>query len=341
MARKVTLKEIAKEVGLSVTTVSLVLNDRECRVSEENRRRIKTIAREKHYVPNQIARSLVTQHSMTLGLIVPDLETHLYGAMAKKLERICREAGYALFITSSHDHTVDDMRLLHMFWNRGVDGVFYVPSTKSATSNELMDMLSNYAIPGVVIGRSAVHVPWDSVSFDNRAGGRVATRALLDAGHTKIGCLINATHTVSGHQRAEGYVEAFHEAGLKFDQSLIVECDRSIEGGRTGCEKLLEAGVTGIVAADDILTYGTMHTLYAHGLKVPDDISVVGYDLAGMRDMFSPAITTVDANIDEMISQAFDLLSTRLGKDAEEPSEKKLHHMIAPCLTHKASIGNL
>ena len=340
MARKVTLKEIAKEVGLSVTTVSLVLNDRECRVSEDNRRRIKKIAREKHYVPNQIARSLVTQQSMTLGLIVPDLETHLYGAMAKKLERTCREAGYALFITSSHDHTVDDMRLLHMFWNRGVDGVFYVPSTKSATCSELMEMLRNYTIPGVVIGRSADHIPWNSVSFDNREGGRAATHALIDAGHTKIGCLINATHTVSGHQRAEGYAEALHEAGIRLDQSLILECNRTIDGGRMGCERLLKAGATSIIAADDILTYGVMNHIYEKGLHIPEDISVIGYDLAGMRDMFSPAISTIDANIDEMITQAFSLLSRYLGKNPT-CAETSMHYMIAPTFTSKYSVKRL
>ena len=101
MAQKVTLKQIANEVGLSPSSVSLVLNDRPCRISEENRRRIKEVAAREHYVPNQIARSLVMRESKTLGLIVPNIESRFFSSLAKNLEQRCRAEGYALFITNS------------------------------------------------------------------------------------------------------------------------------------------------------------------------------------------------------------------------------------------------
>ena len=114
MGNKVTLKQIAQEVGLSPSSVSLVLNNRPCRISEENRKRIKEVAAQNHYVPNQIARSLVMRESRTLGLIVPNIESRFFASLAGSLEKRCREDGYALFITSSGGSAEDDLELL---WN--------------------------------------------------------------------------------------------------------------------------------------------------------------------------------------------------------------------------------
>jgi len=112
MANKVTLKQIAQEVGLSPSSVSLVLNNRPCRISEENRKLIKEVAARNHYVPNQIARSLVMRESRTLGLIVPNIESRFFASLAGSLEKRCREDGYALFITSSGGSADDDLELL-------------------------------------------------------------------------------------------------------------------------------------------------------------------------------------------------------------------------------------
>ena len=119
MAQKVTLKQIANEVGLSPSSVSLVLNNRPCRISEENRRRIKEVAAREHYVPNQIARSLVMRESKTLGLIVPNIESRFFSSLAKNLEQRCRAEGYALFITNSDGLPENDLDLLG-FWLHAV-----------------------------------------------------------------------------------------------------------------------------------------------------------------------------------------------------------------------------
>ncbi|MBM6700676.1 LacI family DNA-binding transcriptional regulator, partial [Bifidobacterium pullorum subsp. saeculare] len=126
MAKKVTLKQIAHEVGLSPASVSLVLNNRPCRISEENRRRIKEVAAREHYIPNQIARSLVTRQSKTLGLIVPNIESRFFSSLAKNLEQRCRAEGYALFITNSDGIPENDVELLNLLVTRGVDGLFLV-----------------------------------------------------------------------------------------------------------------------------------------------------------------------------------------------------------------------
>ena len=120
MAGKVTLKDIAREVGLSTTAVSLVLNDRPCKISEESRRRIKEVARRKRYIPNQIARSLVTRRSQTVGLVVPNIESRFFSSLARRLELGCRERGYVLLITNSDESAENDAELVQLLANRGV-----------------------------------------------------------------------------------------------------------------------------------------------------------------------------------------------------------------------------
>ena len=119
MAGKVTLKDIAREVGLSTTAVSLVLNDRPCKISEESRRRIKEVARRKRYIPNQIARSLVTRRSQTVGLVVPNIESRFFSSLARRLELGCRERGYVLLITNSDESAENDAELVQLLANRG------------------------------------------------------------------------------------------------------------------------------------------------------------------------------------------------------------------------------
>ena len=126
MTGKVTLRDIARDVGLSTTAVSLVLNDRPCKISEESRRRIKEAARRKGYIPNQIARSLVTRRSQTIGLIIPNIESRFFSSLARRLELGCRERGYVLLITNSDDAAENDAGLARLLVNRGVDGLFVV-----------------------------------------------------------------------------------------------------------------------------------------------------------------------------------------------------------------------
>ena len=171
MATKVTLKEIAQEVGLSPSAVSLVLNDRPCRISDENRRRIKEVAARKRYVPNQIARSLVMQQSRTLGLIVPNIMSRFFSSFARNLEVRCRERGYALFIMNSDGKTENDADLVRLLINRGVDGIFLVAAEEVSPDPLLTEQLEAGIVPVVMVDRSIENAPGDKVRFDSELGG--------------------------------------------------------------------------------------------------------------------------------------------------------------------------
>ena len=213
MAAKVTLRDIAREVGLSPTAVSLVLNDRPCKISAENRRRIKEVARRKRYIPNQIARSLVTQHSQTVGLVVPNIESRFFSSLARRLELGCRERGHALFITNSDDSSENDSELVRQLVNRGADGLFVVASGESGTDERLAATLSQLPVPYVLVDRLIDGLSCDKVAFNNEAGGYLACRHLLDAGHRRIACLANLASN-TGRERVAGYERALAEKGV-------------------------------------------------------------------------------------------------------------------------------
>mgnify|MGYP002237897781 CR=1 FL=1 len=195
MAAKVTLKEIAQEVGLSPSAVSLVLNDRPCRISEENRKRIKEVAARKRYVPNQIARSLVMQQSRTFGLIVPNIESRFFSSLARNLEVRCRERGYALFIMNSDVSSEHEEEIVRLLVNRGVDGLMLVTAHEIDADEQLVESLASLPVPLVMVDRFIEGVSCDRVRFDSELGGFLATDCLLQQGHTRIACLVNTLHT--------------------------------------------------------------------------------------------------------------------------------------------------
>ena len=249
MANKVTLKQIAQEVGLSPSSVSLVLNNRPCRISEENRKLIKEVAARNHYVPNQIARSLVMRESRTLGLIVPNIESRFFASLAGSLEKRCREDGYALFITSSGGSADDDLELLRQLVTRGVDGVFLVVGDEFSDDRALREEVSHLPIPAVMVDRAIEGLECDKVMFDHEMGGYMATRYLIEQGHRRIACLVNARRSNTGRKRLAGYERALREVGLPIDARLEFESEYYIPSAYEASEAVLATDATAVLLA--------------------------------------------------------------------------------------------
>ncbi|MBF0908264.1 MAG: LacI family DNA-binding transcriptional regulator [Atopobium sp.] len=313
MAEKVTLKTIAREVGLSPATVSLVLNGRPVRVSDENRRRILDVARREHYIPNQIARSLVTQHTQTLGLIVPNIESRFFSSFAKMLEMKCRRRGYALFITNSDNSTSNDADLVRLLVNRGADGIFIITSDEVEASKQLIADLEQLPVPYVMVDRTIDALDCDKVTFNNELGGYLATKYLLDHGHRRIACMVN-TASNTGCARLNGYVRALGEKGLELDQSLVLTSDYYIPDAYLAAQQLIRVNATAVVATSDNIALGLLRYLYERGLHVPRDYSVVGYDNSISDALFEPALTSIEQNVDELSDAALSIMFRRLGE---------------------------
>lgn len=337
MAAKVTLKDIAREVGLSPTAVSLVLNDRPCKISEESRRRIKEVARRKRYIPNQIARSLVTQHSQTVGLIVPNIESRFFSSLARRLELGCRERGYVLLITNSDDSPDNDSELVRLLANRGVDGLVVVASDRQAPDGALAATLSQLPVPFVMVDRRIEGLACDEVSFNNEEGGYLACSHLLEAGHRRIACIVN-TASNTGRERLAGYLRALAEHGVEQDEGLVLESAYYIMDAYEVSGALFGTDATAVFASSDNIALGLLRRLYGRGLRVPRDYSVVSYDNSTADVLFEPLLTSIEQNVGELASAALDLLFQRIAEGSSGELGAPERRVLRPRLVRNKSV---
>ena len=339
---KVTLKDIARETGMSVAAVSLVLNDRPNKISAEKRKLIRDVARKKGYVPNQIARSLVMQHSQTLGLIVPNIVSPFFSSLARELEIRCRACGYALFITNSDDRSENDLQLVRQLINRGVDGIFLVVASEPPAP-ELLRVLDTLPVPFLLVDRVIPSFDCDRIGFDNQQGGYLATRYLLSYGHRRVACIVN-TESNTGVARLAGYTQALAEKGIELDPGLVLHSAYYISDAYEAARGLLATDATAVFASSDNIALGLLKRLYEESLRVPRDYSVVSYDNSAADSLFEPALTSIEQNVAELAQGAIEIMIGRLsegdgaGAGSGAGSGETITRVLTPRLVVKASV---
>ena len=330
----VTMKDIAQEVGVSVSAVSLVLNNRPCRISEEKKRQIFEVAKRYHYAPNQAARSLVTKQSRMLAVILPDIENIFFASLAKRIEDSCRRSGYMLLIVNSNDSHKEDKALLHSIVARGVDGIFLIVSNESCRQQEereLIQLLKELPIPYVMVDRVYDQLECDKVFYDNERGAYLAVRHLQENGHIHIGCVANLSSN-SGLLRLQGYQQALKEANQVYRPSYVVGGDYHFESGYQAADSLLQAGVTAAFISNDMMAMGFLKRLHEHGLEVPRDFSLVGYDNSLLSTVCDVNLTSVEQDSHLLGEEACRLLIDRI-KDQTLPPR-------TVCLSPKLIVRN-
>lgn len=340
MATKVTLKQIAEEVGLSATSVSLVLNNRPCKISEESKQRIREVARRRHYIPNQIARSLVTRHTNTIGLVVPNIESRFFSRLAKSLEIGCREHGYALFITNSDDNPANDVDLVQLLVNRGVDGLLIVVSDEMGTDPSLTEVLGQLPVPYVMVDRFIDGLNSDRVRFNNSEGGYLATSYLLNHGHKHVACIVNPASN-TGQERLDGYVRAHQERGLEVNRDYVLSSEYYIPSAYEAAQELIKTDATAVFASSDNIALGLLKCLHEHDLRVPTDYSLVSYDNSAADVLFEPALTSIEQNVAELSEASLDLLFKRIAEADEGEVSGPDEIVLQPKLIENASVREL
>ena len=316
MASKTTLKDIAKAVGLSVASVSLVLNGKPCRISEENKRLIRQTAQEMKYVPNQTARNLVLRKSHTIGLVIPDIENFYFSSLAKAIEKEVRSAGYALLLASSENVSDGDINLCNMLIQHGVDGFILVVNDVESITDEYLQAIRSLPVPYVMMDRIIDDISCDKVVGDNFTGGYLAAKHLADLGHKKIAGIFNTKLCMNGSYRLEGYKKALEEASIGFDESLVFESDYTIEDGYKLASRVVDSGCSAVVSTADLITLGLLKYFHENKIVVPRDMSVVSYDNCTAYLLFEPSITTIDQHISSVAHSTLDLLLKRIaGQD--------------------------
>ena len=338
MAHRTTLRDIAHEVGVSVTTVSLVLNNRLARVSDETRAQILETAKRLRYVPNQNARSLLTKRTMLIALIVPDIENLFFAALARCLEESCQAAGYELVIANSNDRRAVERDLLQHVVARGVDGLFLIPARESYVDEVgLREDVRRVPCPVTLIDR-LVSAQWcDGAGFDNVLGGALAARRLLEAGHTRIGCISGDGREGSANRRRRGFADVLEQAGVPLESMLDVAGDYRFDGGYAATAAMVE------FCCNDLMAMGLLRGLRERGVSVPADMSVIGYDNIMERFGMQIEVTTVEQDVAQLARAAWELLSARIGAPGEghpwlaEPRTR----VLAPCLVDKGGVRDL
>ncbi len=305
---RATIKDIAKMVGLSPASVSLVLNNKPCKISEASRARIKAAAKELHYRPNQIAQNLKSRQSNSIGLIVANIRNDFYSSFAKGVEESCRKNGKTLTICNSN---FDELECLEIMYGKGVDGVIMCLASTSNKEEieQAVASLEDNGVPYFLLDKTAKGEHSNFVLTDHLTGGYLATKHLIENGHKKIACITGPAHIEGSKSRFLGYKKALEEAGIEVDENLIIKGAYQYEDGYENAEKIIEMkGVTAIFAFNDMQAFGLYNKLKELGKNIPDDYSIVGYDNHLYATLITPPLTTVHQPVFDMGVKAGDAI---------------------------------
>jgi len=315
---------VAARAGVSRQTVSRVINNKD-EVSPETRARVLTAIEELGYRPNAIARSMVAGRTCTLGCISPNLTDYTFASMIESAQAEARTRGYFI-LTGSAPTEADVEPLLEEMLLRRVDGLMVI--------NPHADDRYRYFLPLIGKGMAVVYLkntprdePVSSVRCDNREGGYQATRYLIDLGHAAIVTLVGPYNEEDAFDRLAGYYQALVQAGLDFDPALAASGDWSATSGYQATQRLLEAGrpFSAIFAQNDRMAVGAIRALREAGRRVPDDVSVIGFDDIPLASYFDPPLTTLRQPMEESGQRAVRLLIETI-QNPDRPPEQVLTH---------------
>ncbi len=297
----VTRKDVAERAGVSVTVVSYVVNNGPRPVSSATRARVEKAIEELGYYPNELARSLRRQRSLTIGLLIPNLTNPVYAEIARNMEDVCTEAGYLVLLCDSARDPAQEKRFIFMLRAKQVDGLVMIPSQDPL---ELIEPLQAAFIPTVVLEHDLPQA--HCIAIDDLRGGRMGTQHLLSLGHRRIGLIRRYPSSALSCDRFTGYRQTLEAAGITYDPSLAVECEAGQAAGYQAMQQLLALPepLTAVFTHNDVLALGAMHAIWEAGLSIPDDISIVGYDDTASSAYLTPPLTTVRFPKAEMGRQA-------------------------------------
>jgi LacI family transcriptional regulator len=321
-----TMKRIAGELGVSITTVSKVLNNRKD-IGEATRARVLARVAELGFQPNAVARSLTLRRTNTLGVVIPDLMHSFFAEVIAGIETVANARGYGLLLCSSNEDPVKERAELEMLRRRQVDGVV-LASVDASGNTEVLQRLFPLNIGLVMIDRDDhAAVRCDRVLTDDLLVGRLATKHLIDQGRRAIGH-IEGPNIVHAHRRSNGYRAALKSARIRLRPEWTVKGGFMFDDGFRAMKKLLAVRppVDAVFAANDPAAIGAMKAIWEAGLRVPEDIAVIGAGAFALGDLLRVPLSTVSWSREELGRTAAELLLKRI----DAPSAPKFRRVIIP-----------
>ncbi len=308
----VTIRDVAKQADVSISTVSRVLNDT-CPVHSEKRVRVERAVAELGYTPNPAARSLLTRETGGIGIILPFVSGEFFSEFLNGVDEAAQEEDYFLLISTSH-HSSDDLKKAMRGMYKRVDGLLVMAPQMSTA--EVRD-LAPAGIPLVFVNTRFVEENPEGITFDNYGGMYAMTTHLVSKGHRRIGFITGPKDAYDAQERLRGYRKALQDVGIAEDEELILngEYDQKTGFERTKTLLALEQRPTAIMASNDDSAIGVLSALREQGVAIPEEMAVTGFDDVPSARYASPPLSSVHVPVRELGSAAIRLLTERLKND--------------------------
>lgn len=321
----ITISDVAKRAQVSRSTVSRVLNNQKHHIREETRQRVLQAARELNYKPNRVARSLKTKKSHCIGVITDDIDTPFLPSMLKAIEQYAFSRGYNALVCNSGYEFDRQKAYIEMLVQRQVDGIIFAASFVSSYTQELIKP----DLPIVYAYSFSPYTKKNSVLSADADAAQQAVDYLVSLGHRRIGYINGPENVIPSRERIKGYQKALEEHGIAFDPALVKngEWEEPASAYKAAREFLaLSDPPTAVFAANDVMASGVIDAVTDLGLRVPEDVSVVGYDDRDMARFLKPPLTTVRLPMAEIGSTAAKMLI-----DCVERGETLIDSAYVPC----------
>ena len=328
-----TIKDVAREAGVSVATVSRVFNE-SGPVSDETRQRIREVATRLQYSPHAGARSLITSKTSTIGVLLPDLYGEFFSEVIRGMDQTAQRRGYHLLVSSSHD-AKDEIEAALLAMRGRVDGVIAMSPHLDAPS-----LVANVpaSLPLVLLNCAVEGDGYDALSIDNRQGAYAMVRHLAGLGHRSIAIICGAAGNYDATERLEGYRDAMRDLALEHRRELEISGDFTETSGYRAISALLTLPErpTAIFAANDAMAIGALSALREAGVRVPDDMAVTGFDDIPLARYMSPPLSSVHVAIAELGMRGVETLVHAIDS---KNTHTRMHHRLPTTLVIRRSCG--
>jgi LacI family transcriptional regulator len=319
MKRKVTLKQIAKELDVSISTVSKSLKD-SAEISEDTRQKVQAFAKLYNYKPNNIALSLKNKKTKTIGIIIPEIVHHFFATVISGVENVANEHGYNVIVCLSDESFDKEVINMEMLANGSIDGFIMSLSKETQLKKDFHHITEviNQGMPVVMFDRVTNDILCDKVIIDDHLSAIQAVQTLIDKGFKKIALITTVDYVSVGKLRTEGYLKALKSNDIKIDENLILKiediehCDESIDN------LIKNQKIDAIFAVNELFAVTAIKSALKIGLKIPEDIAVIGFTDGIISKYSSPSITTVSQNGIKMGGKAAKMLIERLESEDED-----------------------
>ncbi|MEG8989759.1 LacI family DNA-binding transcriptional regulator [Ignavibacteria bacterium 4148-Me] len=336
----VTIDDIAKLTGFSITTVSRVLNKKakKYRISKKTADIINKKAIELGYRPNDIARSLRLKKTNLVGLIVPDISNPFFSYITSVIQNLASEYGYSLIVANTNEDIEKEIENIEIFRRKGVDGYIIMPV---GIKHEHLEELIKYNKALVLLDRNISVLNANCVVVNNYLGSYEATEYLIRMGHKRIGVIQGLPNTSTNNERLLGYRNALADNGIPIDETLIMGNDFRSENGYLSTIKLMELKEppTVIFAFSDLITLGTIKACYEKGYRIPDDVSIIAFDDFEFAPFLQTPITVIEQPKYLMAEYAIKLLIENMRNNNPNLSKRKI--VLSPKLIIRNSVKKL